>query len=591
MKRCLAILILLALLPVSVQAGSAPHTVKTNSVPVYCTDDRDIRSAQDMVLIPDHPLYYLDGAGDLPYADLKDFVGLMNSVAAFDARDPFGGEIAPKEDYAFSIDEERHVFTCTFVPRQSHVIIDFDRGTVTYTCMDTFGKAPDHSPFEIQTNELDFLERIYDPKVSRLGGERTLDLLSYGIPMIAQDGKYLLPLHTAFDLMMWVADAPMRILCCNGAAVFIGPRDSMFGWSDAPSELGQIYFSQPPALRSPELARYGYNELCLILDHFYGLKDSHHIGSFRSFFKNNGYEEKLLSPDPAQADQALLDTIRFALNDFHSNFNFSSWMAGPEEELTYEGEGLSSGIFDQTEAAFRKAFGDSGLDPLVFYSESGDTAYLTLYAMSTSVTSERFYSMDPGDPENIAFMDAVEEILYAHGRIFRENSPIKNVVLDLSHNPGGDVNSAACALSWFLGEGYVTIANSFSGGLGVGQYRADIDRDRQFTDGDTLRGKKKLFCLISPETFSSANLTAAMLKMSGEVTMIGRTTKGGSGIVTPAVTGWDTIFTLSGFRTVVTVKNGSWYDADTGVAPDVYLSDPALFYDRDRLTGIIDALP
>ena len=51
------------------------------------------------------------------------------------------------------------------------------------------------------------------------------------------------------------------------------------------------------------------------------------------------------------------------------------------------------------------------------------------------------------------------------------------------------------------------------------------------------------------------------------------------------------VIVQSGFRTVVTVKNGSWYDADTGVVPDVYLSDPALFYDRDRLTGIIDALP
>ena len=584
MKRCLAILILLALLPVSVPARGASHAVETKTVPVYCTDDRDIRSAEDMVLIPDLTLYYLDGAADLPYADLTDFVGLMNSVAAFDARDPFGGEIAPKEDYAFSIDEGRSVFTCTYRPRQSHVIIDFDRGTVTYTCPDTFGKDPAHSPFEIQTNELAFLERVYDPRVSRLGGERTLDLSSYGIPMAVEDGRYLLPLHTAFDLLMWVADAPVRILCCNGAAVFIGPRSSMFGWSDAPSDLGQIYFSH-------ELAEYGYNELCLILDHFYGLKDSHHIGSFRSFFRNNGYEEKLLSPDPAQADQALLDTVRFALNDFHSHFDFASWMAGPEEDLGYEGEGLSSAIQDRTEEAFKKAFEFSGMDPLEFYSESGDTAYLTLYAMSTTVTGERFYSMDPGDKENIAFMDVVEEILYAHGRIIRENSPIKNVVLDLSHNPGGDVNSAACALSWFLGEGYVTIANSFSGGLGVGQYRADIDRDRQFTDGDTLRGKKKLFCLISPETFSSANLTAAMLKMSGEVTLIGRTTKGGSGIVTPTVTGWDSILTLSGFRTVVTVKNGSWYDADTGVAPDVYLSDPALFYDRDRLTLLIDAIP
>ncbi len=97
-------------------------------------------------------------------------------------------------------------------------------------------------------------------------------------------------------------------------------------------------------------------------------------------------------------------------------------------------------------------------------------------------------------------------------------------------------------------------------------------------------------CLISPETFSSANMTAVMLKSSGAVTMIGQTTKGGSGMKTPVVSGWDTIFDISGFRTVVTVKNGSWYDTDTGVVPDVYLSDPELFYNRDRLTELINAL-
>ncbi len=59
-----------------------------------------------------------------------------------------------------------------------------------------------------------------------------------------------------------------------------------------------------PAERSPELAAYGYNELCLILDSFYGLKEAHRIGSFRSFFRANGYEEALLSADPKEADQA-----------------------------------------------------------------------------------------------------------------------------------------------------------------------------------------------------------------------------------------------------------------------------------------------
>ena len=136
----------------------------------------------------------------------------------------------------------------------------------------------------------------------------------------------------------------------------------------------------------------------------------------------------------------------------------------------------------------------------------------------------------------------------------------------------------------------MTIANSFTGGFGIGKYKADINRDHQFTAEDSLRGKKKLFCLISPLTFSSANMTAAMMKSSGAVTMIGQTTRGGSGIVTPAVTGWNSVFVISGFKTVVTVKNGSWYDADQGVSPDVYLADPAAFYDRERLTEIINGI-
>ncbi len=209
--------------------------------------------------------------------------------------------------------------------------------------------------------------------------------------------------------------------------------------------------------------------------------------------------------------------------------------------------------------------------------------------MYSGVSSERFYSMDPEDINEIGF-DAVMQIVYADRQINRENSPIENVVLDLSRNSGGDVNTPACVLSWFLGDGYTAIANTFTGGLGISRYKADINRDHQFTEEDSLFGKKKLFCLISPLTFSSANMTAAVLKSSGVVTMIGQTTRGGSGIVTPAVTGWDSCFTMSGFRTVVTVKNGSWYDADQGVTPDVYLADAGTFCDREKLTEIIHAV-
>ena len=589
MKRIIAILILFALLPVSSLADHAPHKLEQRSVPVYCTSSNDYRDAADMILISDFPLYYVDGVNDLPYVDLSDFMKIVNAVDTYDTCDPFGEPSEPKEDYILLIDESQGIITCTYQPQNSDLIIDFTQGTLTYTCMDTFGKDPAYGPYELQTNQLDFLQRIYDPKLSRLGSAKTISLKDYGIPMLVHEGKYLLPLHTAFDFLVWVPKIPWKILCCNGAAIFIGDRVTMFGYSDAPSELGEIYFSRQPAKRSAELAKYGYNELCLLLDSFYGLKEPHHIDSFRGFFKANGYEEKLLSEDPNEADQVLSDVIQFSLDDFHSNFSFPSWMSGKDAAITYAGSGFSRTLDANKEAAFVKAFSESPLNDEDFYTESGNTAYLTLSRMHSSVSSEQFYSMDPDD-KSVIGSDAVTQILYADRQINRENSPIENVVLDLSRNPGGDVNTPACVLSWFLGEGYMTIANSFTGGFGIGKYKADINRDHQFTAEDSLRGKKKLFCLISPLTFSSANMTAAMMKSSGAVTMIGQTTRGGSGIVTPAVTGWDSVFVISGFKTVVTVKNGSWYDADQGVSPDVYLADPAAFYDRERLTEIINGI-
>ena len=181
-------------------------------------------------------------------------------------------------------------------------------------------------------------------------------------------------------------------------------------------------------------------------------------------------------------------------------------MSGKDAAITYVGSGFSRTLDANKEAAFEKAFSESSLDDEDSYTESGNTAYLTLSRMHSSVSSEQFYSMDPDD-KSVIGSDAVTQILYADRQINRENSPIENVVLDLSRNPGGDVNTPACVLSWFLGEGYMTIANSFTGGLGIGKYKADINRDHQFTAEDSLRGKKKLFCLISSLTFSSANMT------------------------------------------------------------------------------------
>ena len=593
MKRMLALLLLLMLLPVAspaegaLPAESAPHTLETRNVPVYCSGIADSRPAAERILLPEYPLYYADGAGDLPFVDLAEFVQLMNRVDAFDRT---GGQAETNGDYTAAADSAAGVFTCTYIPQQSDLVIDFACGTLTWSCADTFGRDAAFSPFEIQTDRLGFLQRIYLPKLSRLGGERTVSLADYGIPMILQDGKYLLPLHTAFDFMVWMPKAPVKILCCNGKALFFGLQDSMFGYADAPSELGEIYFAAQPAERSPELAAYGYNELCLILDSFYGLKEAHRISSFRSFFRANGYEEALLSADPMEADQALCDIVNAALGDLHSRFAFPSWMSGKEADAAIEWEtAFGDLVFNPLKERFSQAAMERRADTL-FYAEAGNTAYIMAPMLVSRIDTDGYYALEYGEGSETVTGDIISMLPYAHAQITRENSPIENVVLDLSLCTGGDANTAACVISWFLGEGYITTANTFTGGMGVSCYRADINRDHEFTEEDSLFGKKKLFCLISPITFSSANLTAAMLKSSGAVTVLGQTSLGGSGLRTCAVSGWDTVYYMSGFRTIVSVKNASLYDADPGVVPDVYISDPDLFYDREKLAEFINSI-
>ena len=74
------------------------------------------------------------------------------------------------------------------------------------------------------------------------------------------------------------------------------------------------------------------------------------------------------------------------------------------------------------------------------------------------------------------------------------------------------------------------------------------------------------------------------------VTLIGDTTGGGSCIVLPMSTAWGTLFQISGPNRISFVKNGSYYDADRGVDPDVFLTKIETFCDREKLTEFINSL-
>ena len=76
--------------------------------------------------------------------------------------------------------------------------------------------------------------------------------------------------------------------------------------------------------------------------------------------------------------------------------------------------------------------------------------------------------------------DTIGIVSYAMTQILRKDSPIKNVVLDLSQNLGGAAPAAGFVISAFLGDAYLSIKDALTDASGTYEYKADSNFDREF---------------------------------------------------------------------------------------------------------------
>ena len=427
-------------------------------------------------------------------------------------------------------------------------------------------------------------ERTYD----RPGSSKVFDLSSYGLRLIKQDGRFYVPLNTIMDLCITYKTGGL-LMSYNGQAVFFITKSSL-GSINNPTELGKLYYSATPRNRTYDEIWFGYGELCLVLDHLYGLKETHQISCFDAIFRYMGIDKYLKSADPFEADSALHTFISIYLDDLHSGYLMPSWMSGTQARNYLMHPGRSEERMGEAEQTFYMARRQYYPGGFKCYEEVGNTAYITFDRFQTKISDGvDYYNLTDDELWELAPEDNLSLIIYAHRQINRENSPIENVVIDLSNNAGGTVDAAVFTIAWFLGEADIAFQDKCSGAMSAVAYRADVNLDREFDDRDVLQGKN-LYCLISPVSFSCGNLVPAAFQNSQKVTLIGRQSGGGSCIVQPMITTWGTIFQFSGSKCLSVIKNGSMYDIDQGIEPDYYLSKISHFYDREKLTEIINRM-
>lgn len=573
----------------------------------------------------DLPLYFLDGVKDLPYIESDYMLAIVNLLYNL-VDGPVDIKVS-KKDSAITWVRKNETYGV-----DTKLTFDFDKDVIRFDDYNLFMMKPSSSTIldvtsvkfrgqdgnwrVVKKMDLDSEEPARQKYLPRYGEPLEINLAKYGIDIAVRDGKYLVPLQTFSDI--FVSPNFLNSLYFNGKSVLFA-SDLSKQKDPAENEYARsVYYAGEEGERSAALAKFGYGELCMALDLLYGLKEQHGIESFDQLFQSQGavslsvsksiepkYNLKswLTGASALDADMAIYHLIGDFLDDNHAKWWNFSYLAGVAKD-TKEPNGAARarlGDYEEIYKGARDAYYSidpaTGKSSALGYHEEGDTAFVTFDSFEIDnnyyQNPELYYTNAPSDfPAN----DTIGLIMKAHAEITRDDTTIKNVVIDLSANTGGAADTAVFVAAWFLGEATISMKHTATGALCSTSYRCDANRDKKFDADDTL-GTRRLFCLVSPVSFSCGNLVPSLFRVSEKVTLLGKASGGGACVVQPISSAWGTSFRISGPGRLCYMKNGSYYDIDQGARPDHTIDDPNFYYSgpvgqpRKNLVDYINSLP
>ena len=539
-------------------------------------------------------LYFKEGAEDIPYVNIEELCNYYFTVEY-------------PEKYKVLITSKNNNYTST-------VLIDLTKRKIYFSNYDHY-----ISQFYSESSKLFFdLANVQENDFIKI--EKSFN--SWGAPIEVNfsgfedfvlcaeiDGKlnYYVSLNTYGNLF-----TAFKSVVYNGKEVY-SVNKIIYNGFDNPKEFYRFDEGTGKKMRSSALTDFTYNELCINLDLNYGLKELHgnKFDCFDSYFEYVGLKSKLLNPDPEIFCKAIWDLCEAYFSDNHSNFKFASYYCGYDiakkfaERVETGDENLLTGnsISKKMELYYTARQNVYGEDiPGLEFSDDGKTAIVRFDHYTNSedydlnaIINETNQKLEKTTEdicnsikENYTAIQKdikTEYYLYCVNKMIKENPEVENVILDMSNNTGGSCRTAVATLAWMLGEVQTNITNSITGAKCSSVYVCDINADGKFDENDTIKDKK-LFCLISPASFSCGNMVPAMLKSSDRVVLLGETSGGGSAVVYETMAADSTIFQISSRYVMSENKNGSNYDIDKGIEPHVRLQ-PETLYNKEKICSIV----
>lgn len=328
-----------------------------------------------------------------------------------------------------------------------------------------------------------------------------------------------------------------------------------------------------------EFREYNYNSLMFHLDYSFGFRDDR-IPSFGEKLKD--YPDvlnNLKSDNETFYCQAVEKLINYIVGDGHSSAGNNASACGAS---TYQRTGILSPRVSQLwqdeedMLALRDKAFPKGVSSLRFYR---DTAIITF---------DQFmhlpYTMTANTVDSYARYDSFS-LVHSSMKKIEQKGGIKNIYIDLTCNPGGNVNAAFGILGYMTESVDVTTYSALTKTVAHQSYKVDTNFDGRFDSDDCVADKYKFFVLTSRFSFSCATWFPHMAKENGCATIVGENTSGGACNSYITATPDGKIFRISGVAPRAGFKDNPAAHPDNGVVVDLTL-DRQYFYDDETLSYI-----
>ncbi|BAP39563.1 S41 family peptidase [Metamycoplasma canadense] len=395
------------------------------------------------------------------------------------------------------------------------------------------------------------------------------DLKAYNINIYNQQNKSLIPL-SIFNILF--CSPNYYSLYYNGVEVF-GTHLLLQEKTDE----SNLFLTATNEKQKETIIdrKNNLNNFLFILDHFYGLKRHFGISTFKEYIKD--IQKDLLSVDPNKYNYAYSELVYKKLDELHTSLTMLSINTDQEKIIhdyakRYIGKQRLehkkvSDLLNEKRNILKKNLNTDG------YLIKGNTAYIILSAFLAG-TNE--------DIEKNNYLNDSFSFLKRNLEEISKNKNVKNIIIDISRNPGGNVGSMLKVLGLLTNKDIIQRSQDTQNKFKVTtKYKIDANNNGDFNDNDAF-DQFNYYILTSKNTFSAANLFAGIAKEMNIAKIIGQKSGGGGSPIFPVVLNDQTSMLVSGPLVFLNKINNIEQNLENGVEVDIKI-DYKDFYDIDYL--------